>query len=218
MPGRAKCKPGCDCEKHSRPRMSPEEAAGAQRERARRHYERNREAILENQRQVRVDPVAGEEKRRRERERVAALSPEQKARRAQLNRDWYAQHPRTSEQHRKMHLHARYRLTPERRLEMIAEQDGCCYLCGEPLDLANPRRVHIDHDHDCCRGNTSCGTCVRGVACDPCNRGIGYFASDPERMRRVADNLEMANRRLRDPASEGEPGTRFQGETQVRSQ
>lgn len=134
---------------------------------------------------------------------MAALSPEEKERRAQLNRDWYRRNPRSSEQHQKLHLQHRYRLTPERRAEMIAAQDGCCYLCGEPLDLANPRKVHIDHDHECCRGGRSCGTCIRGIACDPCNRGIGYFGSSPERMRRVADNLEMANRRLRNPAPYG---------------
>jgi Recombination endonuclease VII len=198
MPGRAKCKPGCDCEKHNRPRMSPEEARIRRQEISRRHYEQNREAILEQQRQLRLDPVLGEEKRRRERERMAALSPEEKARRAQLNRDWYQRNPRTSAEAARQHLMHRYRLTPERREEMIAAQDGRCYLCSEPLDLGNPRKVHIDHDHDCCRGSTSCGTCIRGIACDPCNRGIGYFGNDPDRLRRVADSLEMATRRLRD--------------------
>jgi hypothetical protein len=58
--------------------------------------------------------------------------------------------------------------------------------------------VHIDHDHSCCRGKKSCGTCVRGLACGDCNTGVGLFGDDPERMRRVADSLEMANRRLRE--------------------
>jgi hypothetical protein len=178
--------------------MSPGQVRARQRETSRRHYERNREAILERERQDRLDPVKGEEKRRRNRERAAARTPEQKARVAQLNRDWYRRNPRTSEQHKKMHLYTRYRMTPEQRAEMIAAQEGNCYLCGEPLDLKNPRKVHIDHDHACCRGATSCGTCVRGIACDPCNRGIGYFGNDPERMRRVADNLEMANRQIRE--------------------
>lgn len=40
---------------------------------------------------------------------------------------------------------------------------------------------------------------IRGLACHGCNTGIGAFGDDPERMRRVADRLEMANRRLRDP-------------------
>ena len=78
---------------------------------------------------------------------------------------------------------------------MFAAQAGCCYLCGEPLE---GRATHIDHDRSCCRGNKSCGTCIRGLACQLCNQGVGQFRDDPDRMRRVADNLEMATRRLRD--------------------
>jgi hypothetical protein len=95
-------------------------------------------------------------------------------------------------------LKSKYGLTPERVAQMAAEQDGLCYLCGEPLDLSTPRKAHVDHDHSCCRGQNSCGTCIRGIACQLCNQGIGAFGDDPERMRRVADSLEMANRRLRE--------------------
>jgi len=91
-----------------------------------------------------------------------------------------------------------YGITPERWQEMFTAQGGCCYLCSEPLDTERKHGINIDHDHACCRGRRSCGTCVRGLACHGCNAGIGNFGDDPERMRRVADNLEMANRRLRD--------------------
>ncbi len=80
---------------------------------------------------------------------------------------------------------------------MATAQDGLCFLCNEPLDFETPRRVHIDHDKTCCRGRRSCGTCVRGLACNKCNAGIGHFGDDADRMRRVADNLEMANRKVR---------------------
>lgn len=97
-------------------------------------------------------------------------------------------------------LTSEYGLSPERLEEILVAQDGCCYLCGEPLDLEakGNGKFHIDHDHSCCRGRKSCGSCVRGLACKKCNTGIGMFGDDPERMRRVADNLEMATRRLRD--------------------
>jgi ribosomal protein L15E len=85
-----------------------------------------------------------------------------------------------------------YGLSPERRAEMLAEQEGNCYLCSEPLDLAESRKIHVDHDHSCCRGVRSCGKCIRGLACEPCNKGIGAFGDDPERMRRAADRLEAA--------------------------
>jgi hypothetical protein len=86
----------------------------------------------------------------------------------------------------------KYGLTAVRFAEIFEAQGGCCYLCGEPLDLETKRGMHVDHDHSCCRGAASCGDCVRGFACMLCNNGIGAFGDDPERMRRVADQLEAA--------------------------
>lgn len=173
-----------------------EELRAKQREVSRKHYERNREAILARERTARAGE-AGDEKRRRERERIANLPPEEKARKAQLNKEWYAAHPRSSEEHSRMHFWTRYRITPERRQQLIDDQDGRCYLCGDALLLDEPRKVHVEHDHSCCPGSTTCGNCIRGIACDPCNRGIGYFNDDPDRMRRVADRLEAAQVSLR---------------------
>lgn len=178
--------------------MTEEEARERQRQRARKHYEKHREAILERERQQRRDPVAGPEKRRRERERVAALPEEERERQRERTRDWYRRNPRSREEHGRLHLLVRYRLTPAGKQQLLDDQGGRCYLCGDVLDLAKPRTIHVDHDHVCCPGGTSCGKCIRGIACDPCNRGIGYFRDDPERMRRVAGNLEAANRRLRE--------------------
>jgi len=182
--------------------MSPEEARAAQNERARKHYEIHREEILERARQKRHDPIAGAEKRKQDRERVASLPPEERERRAQQNRDWYRRNPRPPEKTAEQHYRHRYGLTLEQRARMMEDQQGLCYLCSEPLP-GDKRKVHTDHDRSCCRGSRSCGTCIRGLACEGCNTAIGSLGDDPERMRRVADNLEMANRRLRDPAPRG---------------
>jgi Recombination endonuclease VII len=84
-------------------------------------------------------------------------------------------------------------MTPEQWDEMVAAQEGACYLCDEPLDLEAPGKVHVDHDHACCRGERTCGRCIRGLACDLCNRGIGAFGDDPDRMERVAAKLRAAS-------------------------
>lgn len=78
----------------------------------------------------------------------------------------------------------------EDRAAMWEAQDGRCYLCGEPMD--NPRLVRIDHDHSCCRPNTSCRTCRRGLAHHRCNIAIGYANDDAALLRRMADALEVA--------------------------
>jgi Recombination endonuclease VII len=100
------------------------------------------------------------------------------------------------------HIKHRYGLDREAFEAIAAAQDGCCYLCGQSLDLTQRRSArdshsfHVDHDHGCCPGSRSCGKCIRGLACEPCNRGLGAFGDDPERMRRAADRLEAAIRKL----------------------
>lgn len=181
--------------------MSPEDKKRRQREKTKAHYEANREEVLGRQKAKRQDPVAGEERRARERERIASLPPEERERRKKANRDWYQNNPRSPEKNAEMHYKHRYRMTPAQREEMITMQNGCCYLCGEPLP-EDRRKIHVDHDHSCCP-DRSCGECVRGVACDPCNRGVGYFADDPDRMIRVAESLRAANNRVREQQRNG---------------
>ena len=122
---------------------------------------------------------------------------------AEIVARWRAAHPETvhernvrdGQKYRDKYL---YGMSPEDRAELLAKQDGCCYLCSEPLNLDKPRKIHVDHDHSCCRGVRSCGKCVRGLACEPCNKGIGSFGDDPERMRRAAGRLEAAQAKVAD--------------------
>lgn len=69
-------------------------------------------------------------------------------------------------------------------------QDGKCYLCGVCLDRDKPRGVTLDHDHACCPYGYSCELCRRGLTCPRCNNLIGLADEDPDRLRRIADNLE----------------------------
>lgn len=72
--------------------------------------------------------------------------------------------------------------------ELWDAQDGKCYLCGDPL-VPGPK-THVDHDHTCCGYKRTCAYCRRGLACDRCNHVLGHVEDDPERLRRIADNLE----------------------------
>lgn len=102
------------------------------------------------------------------------------------NRQWKAANrkPGTPEQNRRNHLKTKYRITPEQFGEMLAAQGGRCAICGtdEPDGQWN-----VDHDHLCCPGSRSCGDCVRQILCPPCNRAIGQFDDDPERMIAAAE-------------------------------
>lgn len=63
-----------------------------------------------------------------------------------------------------------HRLTVEEYKAMENRQGGRCAICGTV-----PEKLFIDHDHACCPGSFSCGDCVRGLLCMPCNSGLGFF-------------------------------------------
>ena len=80
-------------------------------------------------------------------------------------------------------LGKKYGLPPLRLQELLAPQACSNPGCGEVTSL------HIDHDHACCPGYTSCGKCVRGVLCAGCNQSLGSLQENPQRIRGLLDYL-----------------------------
>lgn len=75
----------------------------------------------------------------------------------------------------------RYNITTDQYREMLAAQNYGCAICGR-TEEQNGRNFAIDHDHRCCpEGNRSCGECVRGLLCSPCNVAVGYFEQEDTR-------------------------------------
>jgi hypothetical protein len=67
----------------------------------------------------------------------------------------------------------KYGLTIKQFDDMMDQQNGVCAICGRPPATDGWRtvtRLHVDHDHVTGR--------VRGLLCDTCNRGLGYFHDD----------------------------------------
>ncbi|MFF3326944.1 endonuclease domain-containing protein [Streptomyces sp. NPDC002889] len=68
-----------------------------------------------------------------------------------------------------------YRLDIAQRNAILRVQRDLCALCQEGPDdqagLTDDTNSfwHIDHDHSCCATGGSCGRCVRGLLCRPCN-------------------------------------------------
>ena len=176
------CDEGCTCGRHRRKGCAPGCTCGLHKPPWNAYTEAEREAALE---------------RRRTRNREYT-----RRRRADPN---FVEVRATPEQQRAYSMKHRHGLTPETWSDLLSAQDGRCYLCTEPLDTESRTGVHVDHDHACCRGKRSCGSCIRGLACQKCNQGIGQFGDDPDRMRLVADNLEMANKSVRSDPSRHRP-------------
>lgn len=78
---------------------------------------------------------------------------------------------RQAEKGREAHLRRTFGMTVAEYDAMLDAQGGGCAICGAPPgERAHP----VDHDHET--------GAVRGILCDPCNRGLGSFADDPDRL------------------------------------
>lgn len=98
----------------------------------------------------------------------------------------YAADPRMRAGVTKRNRLHRYKLTDEDYRAMLSAQEHRCPLCERELD--GGKQTHVDHDHSCCSGGSTCGRCIRGVICGRCNRALG-FITDSVWMARAAAYL-----------------------------
>src|SRR5215469_1757638 len=82
-----------------------------------------------------------------------------------------------------------YRLRPADLAVFLDDQDRRCALCRRPFD--DEHAWHVDHDHRCCRGDRSCGRCVRGLLCGWCNTMIGWIERRWPTPSDFADQLQL---------------------------
>lgn len=75
------------------------------------------------------------------------------------------------------------------RNEMADAQEKRCLICGKHESYLT-KRLAVDHDHETLT--------VRGLLCQNCNLGLGYFLDDPDLLRSAAIYLE----RIRKPKEE----------------
>lgn len=84
--------------------------------------------------------------------------------------------------HKAMHIKKRYGITIDQYDYMLAEQNGCCAICGK--EEANEIRgkipsLAIDHDH-------ATGA-IRALLCSNCNRGLGLFNDSVELLAKACE-------------------------------
>ena len=86
---------------------------------------------------------------------------------------------------RKGHLKKRYNITPEEYEEILKSQNYCCAICGKHEkdnkkgEMQQP--LAVDHCHT--KGSN------RGLLCNTCNLGLGYFKDKPEFLLKAVDYL-----------------------------
>ncbi len=138
-----------------------------------------------------IASIDGAKPKRRRKPRVSELTPEQARARNALARAWSAANKDRVREHRARYyarkkekciqrsrrwrdshpdrvraslLRCKYGLSLAAFSEMLAAQGGRCAICRCPQV---ERTFHVDHDH--------VTSVVRGVLCNNCNLGLGYF-------------------------------------------
>lgn len=185
------------------------------------HQEQKREAdrkwVRDNPEARRESWLRYQDRRGREamRERYAEIKadPEKWAAHQEYNRQYYAANrPARLARARQQQIEDPFQYNRSRHgtpweslmASLLEKQDRRCYLCGDQLCLDSPRDVHLDHDHACCPKWRTCEICRRGLACRNCNLLIGLALDDPDRLRRIADNLERAAAGVRERMAQAE--------------
>jgi hypothetical protein len=74
---------------------------------------------------------------------------------------------------RATHMMRAYGINPAQFDLLMQKQGGCCAICGGVN--SSGMRLAIDHDHKTNK--------VRGLLCNNCNRALGKFDDDVERLR-----------------------------------
>ena len=82
----------------------------------------------------------------------------------------------------------RYGITVEQFQEMLEKQDNKCQIC-QKVFRSEVGAPHVDHDHQCCPEDKSCGKCVRGLLCTHCNVMLGSAKDNPEVLLRAVAYL-----------------------------
>jgi Recombination endonuclease VII len=92
-------------------------------------------------------------------------------------------------------LKYRYGITLAEYKERLAAQGNGCAICGTATtQRQGTANLPVDH---CKKTGT-----VRGILCDACNRGIGFFLHDPKMLRDAAAYLERHESRVQDIRAE----------------
>lgn len=85
--------------------------------------------------------------------------------------------PETVARWRRTHKFKRLGITEDEFNAMLEAQGYACAICREPFE---DQRICADHDHACCpkvarQTAKTCGKCIRGLLCVPCNTNLGWY-------------------------------------------
>lgn len=98
-----------------------------------------------------------------------------------------SKHSKTPNARRDAQLRYKYLITIE---EFNNRSANGCEICGDKPDVS----LHVDHDHNCCHSEVTCGKCVRGILCSKCNKAVDKY--ERGKMRADYPDLEKVKEYL----------------------
>lgn len=116
--------------------------------------------------------------------------PEYRIRKRAASKAWADAHPWPGgryARYRDATLKRNYGITHEDYEQRLADQGGGCAICGDPPP--DNRCYPVDHDHNCCPKEQTCGKCLRGILCVKCNVGLGNYRDRPDLLIKAAEYL-----------------------------
>ncbi len=99
--------------------------------------------------------------------------------RAQDKKRWSEKKEKLIAQRRNAHLRREFGITTEHYEQLLNTQKGVCAICKESKQY---KLLAVDHDH-------TTGI-IRGILCENCNRALGMFKDDENRLQNAIEYLK----------------------------
>jgi len=81
-------------------------------------------------------------------------------------------------------LRKKFNMTLEEWFDLMELQQHRCAICGQHDD-EHWQALHVDHNHKTGQ--------IRGLLCNKCNRGLGFFNDDPDLLKKGLEYLVKAD-------------------------
>tara|TARA_R110002012_G_C11455901_1_gene592250 strand:+ start:145 stop:789 length:645 start_codon:yes stop_codon:yes gene_type:complete len=161
------------------------------KEAIKQYYENNKEQINTKSKEWyenNKEKVAAQQKEYKEKnkEKIAAYKKEyrevNKVLIADMHKIWRTK-PKNKQSLKEYNRMARYGITPDSFKRMLKEQNNKCRICLVEFDELIPnQKINVDHCHTTNQ--------VRGLLCSLCNRGLGHFKDNTERLTNAINYLQ----------------------------
>ena len=94
--------------------------------------------------------------------------------------------PKSARKRKDTHLLEKYNISLEKYEYMLADQNNCCAICGLS-NQDNGKYLDVDHNHKT--------GAVRGLLCNPCNKGLGCFKDNIQNLIIAAQYLDKFSKK-----------------------